>query len=196
MIFRLLKELSSNDIKVLRFSKNTTLFKQCDTIDNVYIVKEGIVKCCKQNFTFNISLPGDIIGLDIINLNSPNESYFYDAISLSNIDVYKISISEFKDLLKKNKDLRNYVISLLCNKILVHEEKIDVNQQHSIKNKIKYYLSVGMKYTDDTKVCIFSVKDLSHLSGLSANKVHQVLEELNDEKVIQYSYGEIKMPKT
>lgn len=117
----LIARIKSIANKGITFAKGDLLFKEGDHNQFVYLIEKGEVALFKDNHENKVEIfcqnEGDIVGIDLIFIDKDCE---YSAMVQKPSILYKVLISDFKDLLAKNNgssiELLRYLSSLL-NKI-------------------------------------------------------------------------------
>ncbi|MGE0561864.1 MAG: Crp/Fnr family transcriptional regulator [Flavobacteriales bacterium] len=102
----------------ISFAQGDLLFKEGDHKEYIYLIEKGEVALIKDHQTQKIEImsqnKGDIVGVDLIFNDKDCE---YTALVLQPSIIYKVLISDFKDLLVNNSssslELIKYLSSLI-----------------------------------------------------------------------------------
>ena len=120
-----------------KFAKNKIIYKPGDKIENIYFIKSGFVRAYtvtpKGENTINLFKPLFIMSL-IHSITDHRNDYYFQ--TMTPVEVYSVSQSEFKKFIKDNQELgfviMDYFLSSLLNYFVNQGNIVNGNAQNKI----------------------------------------------------------------
>lgn len=173
--------------------KGNVIFNEGDIVENIYSIKEGIVKLTKlypngEERLIDILNNGDFLALLTI-MNSETE-YRVTATALSDVTFVSSSRSFVNNQYKTNIDFMNTCMRCASNRLSIFQKQLfdfsgnDIKE--NIMNLLKYLYSKFGYIKDDKKLLKLPITkiDLANMLGVRRETLGRKLKELNDERII------------
>lgn len=175
-----LNSVAANDnrhIKIVHFDKKNPIITQERIVKNIYVIKEGIVKCFisednNKNLLLEFLGAGEIIGevetiLDCRNIASVQ--------SVTQSVLYKIDLDYFKNTLLKESAFKDLLMHELARRLQKTAIRSSSQQLNTIQTSLANLLSLLRKQD-----IIFKKTDLADYLGISVRSLNRELKILQD----------------
>jgi CRP-like cAMP-binding protein len=164
------------------FTPFQTVFEQGKRVNSVFIVKSGIAKCflTEENgndFVEEFFGEGGIVGeIEIIN----NHISVCGISAITELRVYKISSTNFKHLLDKDKVFNHLILKALSAKIYYKASRHAHNQLHDVEaNLLRIKREFPEMFDAIPKL------DIANYLGVTLRSLNRVLSELKMKNLIK-----------
>jgi CRP-like cAMP-binding protein len=179
-IFDYLYSLAATDdrhITIVHFNKKDLIITQERIVKNIYIIKEGIVKCfisedSNKNLLLEFLGVGEIIGEVETILNCKNIASIQ---SVTKSVLYKIDLDYFKNILLKETAFKDLLIHELARRLQKTAIRSSSQQLNTIQSSLANLLCL-LKNQD----IIFKKTDLADYLGISVRSLNRELKILQD----------------
>ncbi|KYG82354.1 Crp/Fnr family transcriptional regulator [Roseivirga echinicomitans] len=159
------------------FEAGDVILKQNSKVNNVYIVKEGITKCyltedTGKDFVQEFFGPGEIFGeVEIF-----SEAYSFCSIeATTDGSLFKISHTDFAELLDKNKVLNWLMLKSLASKVKYKAIRHSFNQSHNTETNLK-----RLESEDQNIYNLIPKKDLANYLGVTERNLNRAINSLKE----------------
>jgi CRP-like cAMP-binding protein len=160
-----------------RFLPKQKIIEQDKRYASVFIIKEGIVKCYlsdENGKDFIQEFLGKGMKFGELEVFSGTLS-FCSIEAITRLEVYKISYTNFNDLLEQDKRFNRLVMKSMAVKIGYKAPRHSYQQSYTIEDNI---LKLKEAYPELTKV--ISKKDIANYMGITLRSLNRVMVKLND----------------
>ena len=185
------------DVPVIRIRRHALLKIHDVDEENIYILKDGVVKVSVLTLDgreFNITY---LKGFDVISMfkDAVNKSDFSSlmiCVESDEASFYRISKELFMEFVKKDPELQEYVNSYYRRKLseaISRHELMTMNGKNGAVCAFLYYLVTMFGILIDLKI---TNDDIAGFCGISTrNSVNRILRGLREEHVIRTLYNKI-----
>lgn len=160
-----------------RFLPKQKIMEQDKRYASVFIIKEGIVKCYlsdENGKDFIQEFLGKGMKFGELEVFSGTLS-FCSIEAITRLEVYKISYTNFNDLLEQDKRFNRLVMKSMAVKIGYKAPRHSYQQSYTIEENI---LKLKEAYPELTEV--ISKKDIANYMGITLRSLNRVMVKLND----------------
>lgn len=178
------KILQSYKARLVRIRKDQILFNEGDKAKDFFQVEEGSVRMYNlnhlgQEFTQGVFQPGESFGEPALLGNFPYPS---NAIAVADGKLWRLSKTEFVQLLKDNFELHMKVDQVLCERLqyksMILTEISTQTPEHRLATILTYLKSkVNMKEGGKT-IIPFTRQQLANMTGLRVETVIRTIKEM------------------
>lgn len=183
--------------RFVKFRKGSTLFRQAETSDFVYIVKSGRVRITSYHDTggerqLYIAETGCLIGENAVFLE---QEQLYTAITIVDSVLYQISVEHFLKILSGDFDLSKQVMQSLCRKNnVLYFQVLEVSFAQSMQRIAQVLLNLMYQYgetcDEGSRISIrFTHQDVANITSVSRVTVSNSLNELALSGVLKRQNG-------
>lgn len=185
--FSLLKD---NHVEI-DYKKNETIIKQGTFIDNIIILREGLIKIVIESdngkdLIVKMVSPGQFVGLPALGMNP---HYPVSAVALKKTKVCLIKADSVNDIARSNSHFAKYLLKWYSQDYQFLYHKMGIIGTKQMQGR----LAEVLLYLNDEgfqKENIFSHitrNEIAALAGMSVESTNKILNELKNDKIIQYS---------
>lgn len=163
------------EIMLKSFSKGQKLLVQDQSITNVMLIKEGISKCYFEEengkeYIVEFLGRGEILGEVELIKDSP---CLCGIEALTEITVYAISRTYFKDLIKSNLILNNLLLNSFADRIINTSSRASYQQLYTIEHTLLQLLKMQEKQEIQ-----ISKDDMAAYLGITVRSLNRILKDL------------------
>ena len=199
-LFRSLSDLQveqiANQASFVKYNKGDYIYNDNDAITDIYILHSGSVKCGRQTGTDKILLKEivykrELLGENVLS-NSKLRSEF--AKTLSEVELFKLPVTFFRDMLEKNPQLCQELTLILINKMANLEKRLSNFVFKKAQSRIVDFLK-ELASTKGIKIGIeeilinhgLSHREIANITDTSRQTVARVLGDLKRQNIIHFS---------
>jgi CRP-like cAMP-binding protein len=200
----ILEGLSEREIKALaartsmsRLRKSGVIYFPETQSKNIYFLKSGHVKIVRlssegREAILDIVGPGEIFG-ELALADEPEEQYMEIAEALDEVLICAISKNDFLAFLKKNPELNLRMIKLIGMKLRRVESKVEELIFKNVRERIISFLlrfAEAFGKIKDRQITVpkfLSQDEIAHLTATSRQSVATILNELRQERLIDFT---------
>jgi CRP/FNR family transcriptional regulator len=189
------------EAKLLSMDKHQVLFDQEETIDHIYVVKEGRVRLSITNKL------GEEKAIMIVGTNGlvgdlglyASETYLTSAITATPCKVYSFSSTIFRQLVEKHAELLRFYLFNSDKKLQLLTTQIVELSYRSARSRVIQLLiqlaeTYGIEENDRIRIAIrFTQQEMANVAGTSRVTVAQIFQLLRLEKVLTKENGYITL---
>lgn len=189
-------EQIANQASFVKYHKGDYIFKNDDEITDVYIMHKGSVKCGRQAGLDKVLLKEivykkELLGENVLS-NKKIRSEF--AQTLSEVELFKIPVAFFRDILEKNPQLCQELTMILINKMSNLEKRLSNFVFKKAHSRIVDFLK-ELATTNGIKIGLeeilinhgLSHKEIANITDTSRQTVARVLGDLKRQNIIHFS---------
>lgn len=189
----ILELLNTNQYKIKKLSKDSTLFHEDDECKYIGIIIKGKVKISSylsngNEVIFNQLVENDIFGNNLI--FSSNPRYKGDIIAMQNSEIALIEKNELINILSNNKGFLLEYLKIQSNFSKTLNNKIKLLSINSAEERLYYYLHIN-----SDEIEFDSVSDLSKDLYLSREATSRLISKLIKRNKINRINNTIKLVK-
>lgn len=170
------KQPEKENIIVKSYAKGERLLTQNETSTKIMLIRSGITKCYfieenDKEYIVEFLGKGEIIGeIEVIK----NVPCLCSIEAISEVTVYAMSIPYFKDLLKKDLGLNNFLLDVFAERIVNTSSRASYQQLHTTEHTLNQFLELKSKEMEISK------EDMAAYLGISVRSLNRSLKELKD----------------
>lgn len=170
------KQPEKENIIVKSYAKGERLLTQNETSTKIMLIRSGITKCYfieenDKEYIVEFLGKGEIIGeIEVIK----NVPCLCSIEAISEVTVYAMSIPYFKDLLKKDLGLNNFLMDVFAERIVNTSSRASYQQLHTTEHTLNQFLELKSKEMEISK------EDMAAYLGISVRSLNRSLKELKD----------------
>ena len=181
----------SDERELITYKKGETIYREGAYPREIFMIESGKVKLSKYNddgrkLVTHLFNNGDFFGYLPILENTP---YKEDAIAFEETKVYRISKSDFIDLVYKNRIVGNKFLQMLSNDISEMEERLLQLAYDSVRKKsADALLKMALKFNDKNAKQLrinTTREDLADLAGTATESLIRALADFKEDNLIE-----------
>ncbi|WP_168169695.1 Crp/Fnr family transcriptional regulator [Candidatus Izimaplasma bacterium ZiA1] len=183
-----------SDNKISIYKKNETIFFEGDEVDNIYFIKEGIVKLSRlypsgDERVIDIVKHGDFLALLTVLKN--NKEYFVTATTITSVVLEVIPMQKANCQFNTNLEFKETCINCATNRIGVFQNQMfnfSSHESNDLVLNVLTHLYNKFGYYKDKRHFLklpISKTDLASMAGLRRETFSRKLSELNNRKIIK-----------
>jgi len=189
-------EQIANQASFVKYDKGDYVYKNDEEITDIYILHKGSVKCGRQTVGDKVLLKEivykrELLGENVLS-NSKVRSEF--AQTLSEVELFKLPVKFFRDMLEKNPQLCQELTMILINKMANLEKRLSNFVFKKAQSRIVEFLkelasAKGIKIGLE-EILInhgLSHKEIANITDTSRQTVARVLGDLKRQNIIHFS---------
>ena len=166
-----------NLITVHSFKPGDVILEQNSRVVDIYMVKQGITKCyltedTGKDFVQEFFGPGEVFGE--VEIFSENHS-FCSIEAITEGSLFKISHTDFAELLDKNKALNWLMLKSLASKVKYKAIRHSFNQSHITETNLK-----RLELEDQNIYNLIQKKDLANYLGVTERNLNRAINSLKE----------------
>ena len=182
-------DVLNQNLSLINYNKNETIFKQKTYISDVLYLKEGAVKTYLEgsngkNLIVNIIPQNNFVGLtDLYKRNT----HTYSSVAIKNSSIYSIEIENFKKILHSNSAFSKAVMEAYCEHgefIYTKLGTLGTKQMHGRLADAIIYLS-SEKYDGMDIFRYLTRNDIAEFTGMSKENAIRLLTEFKNDGLIK-----------
>ncbi len=170
------KQPKKENIIIKSYAKGERLLTQNETSTKIMLIRSGITKCYfieenDKEYIVEFLGKGEIIGeIEVIK----NVPCLCSIEAISEVTVYAMSIPYFKDLLKNDLGLNNFLLDVFAERIVNTSSRASYQQLHTTEHTLNQFLELKSKEMEISK------EDMAAYLGISVRSLNRSLKELKD----------------
>jgi CRP-like cAMP-binding protein len=187
--------LSLGNVMLLKNAGDTIFLKAGDLLHeegslftHVFYIVSGEVRILSKGITLDKFSAGHLLGLATF-LNH-EQNYLYSGVVQTDTIVTAIQIDTFETLLLKNKDLRNYLLNMLCSRIEQVNDMYDFILKTTKEFIVFYELNELLCQSKQT-IKTVSKKQLKEKVIVCSKTFSKALTKLKNKQIIQFDRNTI-----
>ncbi|MEA1849324.1 Crp/Fnr family transcriptional regulator [Chryseobacterium sp. MHB01] len=170
------KQPEKENIIIKSYAKGERLLTQNETSTKIMLIRSGITKCYfieenDKEYIVEFLGKGEIIGEIEVIKNVPCLCYIE---AITEVTVYAMSIPYFKDLLKNDLGLNNFLLDVFAERIVNTSSRASYQQLHTTEHTLNQFLELKSKEMEISK------EDMAAYLGISVRSLNRSLKELKD----------------
>ena len=202
----LFKDVSARDLRDLLentphhiqcYDKEETIFHMMDNAERVGIVMEGRAQAQKafpNGSQINVSVrgAGELIGPAAVFSNS--RRYPCDVVALEPVTVMMFRRADMLSLMQKNVLILENLMTEIASATYMLQQRLELMSYNGIAQKAAFWLLMQARQLGKDAVRIpDSVSKWAMLMNVSRPSLHRELKKLEEEGIITYSFGVVKI---
>ena len=202
----LFKDVSARDLRDLLentphhiqcYDKEETIFHMMDNAERVGIVMEGRAQAQKafpNGSQINVSVrgAGELIGPAAVFSNS--RRYPCDVVALEPVTVMMFRRADMLSLMQKNVLILENLMTEIASATYMLQQRLELMSYNGIAQKAAFWLLMQSRQSGKDAVRIpDSVSKWAMLMNVSRPSLHRELKKLEEEGIITYSFGVVKI---
>ena len=202
----LFKDVSARDLRDLLentphhiqcYDKGETIFHMMDNAERVGIVMEGRAQAQKafpNGSQINVSVrgAGELIGPAAVFSNS--RRYPCDVVALEPVTVMMFRRADMLSLMQKNVLILENLMTEIASATYMLQQRLELMSYNGIAQKAAFWLLMQSRQSGKDAVRIpDSVSKWAMLMNVSRPSLHRELKKLEEEGIITYSFGVVKI---
>ena len=202
----LFKDVSARDLRDLLentphhiqcYDKGETIFHMMDNAERVGIVMEGRAQAQKafpNGSQINVSVrgAGELIGPAAVFSNS--RRYPCDVVALEPVTVMMFRRADMLSLMQKNVLILENLMTEIASATYMLQQRLELMSYNGIAQKAAFWLLMQSRQLGKDAVRIpDSVSKWAMLMNVSRPSLHRELKKLEEEGIITYSFGVVKI---
>ena len=202
----LFKDVSARDLRDLLentphhiqcYDKEETIFHMMDNAERVGIVMEGRAQAQKafpNGSQINVSVrgAGELIGPAAVFSNS--RRYPCDVVALEPVTVMMFRRADMLSLMQKNTLILENLMTEIASATYMLQQRLELMSYNGIAQKAAFWLLMQARQLGKDAVRIpDSVSKWAMLMNVSRPSLHRELKKLEEEGIITYSFGVVKI---
>ena len=202
----LFKDVSARDLRDLLentphhiqcYDKGETIFHMMDNAERVGIVMEGRAQAQKafpNGSQINVSVrgAGELIGPAAVFSNS--RRYPCDVVALEPVTVMMFRRADMLSLMQKNVLILENLMTEIASATYMLQQRLELMSYNGIAQKAAFWLLMQARQSGKDAVRIpDSVSKWAMLMNVSRPSLHRELKKLEEEGIITYSFGVVKI---
>ena len=202
----LFKDVSARDLRDLLentphhiqcYDKGETIFHMMDNAERVGIVMEGRAQAQKafpNGSQINVSVrgAGELIGPAAVFSNS--RRYPCDVVALEPVTVMMFRRADMLSLMQKNVLILENMMTEIASATYMLQQRLELMSYNGIAQKAAFWLLMQARQLGKDAVRIpDSVSKWAMLMNVSRPSLHRELKKLEEEGIITYSFGVVKI---
>lgn len=170
------KQPEKENITIKSYAKGERLLTQNESSTKIMLIRSGITKCYfieenDKEYIVEFLGKGEIIGeIEVIK----NVPCLCSIEAISEVTVYAMSIPYFKDLLKHDLGLNNFLLDVFAERIVNTSSRASYQQLHKTEHTLNQFLELKSKEMEISK------EDMAAYLGISVRSLNRSLKELKD----------------
>lgn len=170
------KQPEKENIIIKSYTKGERLLTQNETSTKIMLIRSGITKCYfieenDKEYIVEFLGKGEIIGeIEVIK----NVPCLCSIEAITEVTVYAMSIPYFKDLLKNDLGLNNFLLDVFAERIVNTSSRASYQQLHTTEHTLNQFLELKSKEMEISK------EDMAAYLGISVRSLNRSLKELKD----------------
>lgn len=170
------KQPEKENITIKSYAKGERLLTQNESSTKIMLIRSGITKCYfieenDKEYIVEFLGKGEIIGeIEVIK----NVPCLCSIEAISEVTVYAMSIPYFKDLLKNDLGLNNFLLDVFAERIVNTSSRASYQQLHTTEHTLNQFLELKSKEMEISK------EDMAAYLGISVRSLNRSLKELKD----------------
>lgn len=170
------KQPEKENITIKSYAKGERLLTQNESSTKIMLIRSGITKCYfieenDKEYIVEFLGKGEIIGeIEVIK----NVPCLCSIEAISEVTVYAMSIPYFKDLLKHDLGLNNFLLDVFAERIVNTSSRASYQQLHTTEHTLNQFLELKSKEMEISK------EDMAAYLGISVRSLNRSLKELKD----------------
>lgn len=170
------KQPEKEHIIIKSYTKGERLLTQNETSTKIMLIRSGITKCYfieenDKEYIVEFLGKGEIIGeIEVIK----NVPCLCSIEAITEVTVYAMSIPYFKDLLKNDLGLNNFLLDVFAERIVNTSSRASYQQLHTTEHTLNQFLELKSKEMEISK------EDMAAYLGISVRSLNRSLKELKD----------------
>lgn len=179
------------DMEHIRFKKGETVVKASTYPDYIYVVLKGVANVIYMSSKGRTVIASQFLEGDFIGEMSAicSQSYIFDAVALSDLELLKIPAKTFIDRMKEDFRLVQSMVQSQNNRINYLEAFTIINSTFSLYEKILLFLCCFL-VRDKVKEC-FTKDFLVSYIGTDVRCVNRILKQMSSKGLIRTRNGKI-----
>ncbi|MEZ5006895.1 MAG: response regulator [Chitinophagales bacterium] len=181
----------SDERELIKYKKGETIYREGAYPREIFMIEAGKVKLSKFNddgrkLVTHLFNSGDFFGyLPLLE----NTKYKEDAIAFEDSEIYRISKSDFLDLVHKNRMVANKFLQMISNDLAETEERLLQLAYDSVRKKSADALIMLAKKFSERKEGQLRVnasrEDLADMAGTATESLIRALADFKEDKLIE-----------
>lgn len=170
------KQPEKENITIKSYAKGERLLTQNESSTKIMLIRSGITKCYfieenDKEYIVEFLGKGEIIGeIEVIK----NVPCLCSIEAISEVTVYAMSIPYFKDLLKNDLGLNNFLLDVFAERIVNTSSRASYQQLHTTEHTLNQFLELKSKEMEISK------EDMAAYLGINVRSLNRSLKELKD----------------
>ena len=173
---------------IVTYKPGESILKNNFDTNMFWIIVEGVVKTYietikKKTVIINISKAKTPIGLRHF---IASEKYTISASALTLVKLIPVNVQEYNELLKKNPNMIEYLLSALCYENKIFENRVIALSQKQLPGKLADFL-VFLKddiFKSNKFVLPFSRREISQYIGTTQESLIRTISEFDSDRII------------
>jgi CRP-like cAMP-binding protein len=173
----------------VKVSKRKEIYKENQSSNYVYFIDKGLVKTYSMDesgkeLVIDIQRTGQFFGFCSL---KELKTYTETASALKNCELYRVTSSEFRNILAENPRLTLELVDILSDKVAtLKQHLLQMAYATVLQKTIKTLIEFAVKLSDDPcELVTVSRTDLASVAGISTESFIRCLAHLKNERLIE-----------
>jgi CRP-like cAMP-binding protein len=169
------------------YSKDSLIYSENETCTNLVFVNSGEVHIINSSNNTNNNIitiikENNFFGINLI--YADNKKYLGDIVTSTDSVLTFIPCTLLKEAIKKDPDLLDLFLTILCNNSLQTTQKLKLLTQKSILDRLVFHFKI---HNIDGILKIKSIQKLAETLNVDRQSIYRAIKYLNDNKILNYS---------
>ncbi|WP_374461488.1 Crp/Fnr family transcriptional regulator [Chryseobacterium taeanense] len=170
------KQSRKENIVLKSYGKGEKILSQNESSTKIMLIRSGITKCYfveenDKEYIVEFLGKGEIIGeIEVIK----NVPCLCSIEAMTEVTVYAMSIPYFRNLLKNDLTLNNFLLDVFAERIVNTSSRASYQQLHTTEHTLSQLLELKSKEMEISK------EDMAAYLGITLRSLNRTLKEINE----------------
>ncbi|MFY7815602.1 cAMP-binding domain of CRP or a regulatory subunit of cAMP-dependent protein kinases [Chryseobacterium taeanense] len=170
------KQSRKENIVLKSYGKGEKILSQNESSTKIMLIRSGITKCYfveenDKEYIVEFLGKGEIIGeIEVIK----NVPCLCSIEAMTEVTVYAMSIPYFRNLLKNDLTLNNFLLDVFAERIVNTSSRASYQQLHTTEHTLSQLLELKSKEMEISK------EDMAAYLGITLRSLNRALKEINE----------------
>lgn len=170
------KQSCKENIVLKSYGKGEKILSQNESSTKIMLIRSGITKCYfveenDKEYIVEFLGKGEIIGeIEVIK----NVPCLCSIEAMTEVTVYAMSIPYFRNLLKNDLTLNNFLLDVFAERIVNTSSRASYQQLHTTEHTLSQLLELKSKEMEISK------EDMAAYLGITLRSLNRTLKEINE----------------
>lgn len=179
------------------FKKRSTIYKENENANFVYLIEQGVVKTLKKDYEGKELITGLYKENNLFGFTSFKTQSIYDetAVAMEDIWGYRFSSNNFREIISNNPDLTIEFAELLSENLSdIKDHLLEMAYSSVLKKTTSTILEYIQKIEEEPKDLInITRNELANVAGISTESFIRSLSQLRKKKIIKLEGRNIRI---
>ncbi|MGE4514781.1 MAG: Crp/Fnr family transcriptional regulator [Chryseobacterium sp.] len=175
------KQSRKENIVLKSYGKGEKILSQNESSTKIMLIRSGITKCYfveenDKEYIVEFLGKGEIIGeIEVIK----NVPCLCSIEAMTEVTVYAMSIPYFRNLLKNDLTLNNFLLDVFAERIVNTSSRASYQQLHTTEHTLSQLLELKSKEMEISK------EDMAAYLGITLRSLNRALKEINENNTVE-----------